>query len=148
MQCANIALDTSIAVFFAPNQLSDTYAGQQGELVSACRVEPENAEEVATVLQAAKRAECRFTVRSGGHSVWPGASNADGGLTIALARINHVEVSDDRKTVRLGSGGQWTGVYRSLEEQGLAVVGGRAGTVGVGGLLLGGKAVPVRFRVD
>lgn len=108
--------------------------------MSACRVEPASADDVATVLKAVKEAECHFAVRSGGHSIWPGASNADGGLTISLKRINHVEVSDDRRTARIGSGGQWTGVYRALEEQGLAVVGGRAGTVGVGGLLLGGKS--------
>lgn len=136
-------MNTSISVFFAPNQLADTYAGQQGEVVSACRVEPESAQDVATVLLAAKQAQCPFAVRSGGHSVLPGASIADGGITLSLKRIDHVEVSDDRQTVSLGSGGQWMGVYRSLEEKGLAVVGGRAGTVGVGGLLLGGKKLCV-----
>lgn len=138
-QCAHIALNTSIDVFFVPNELADTYAGQQGEVVSACRVEPGSAQDVATVLLAVKQAGCPFAVRSGGHSVLRGASIADGGITLSLKRIDHVEVSDDRQTVSLGSGGQWTGVYRSLEEKGLAVVGGRAGTVGVGGLLLGGK---------
>jgi FAD/FMN-containing dehydrogenase len=138
-QCAHLTLNTSIPVYFAPNQLPDTYAGQAGELISACRVEPRTPEEVAYALDAAKSASCHFAVRSGGHTGWPGASNADGGMTIALGRIDHVEVSRNRGRVRLGSGGTWLGVYRALGEYGLAVVGGRAGTVGVGGLLLGGE---------
>ena len=142
MQCARIALDSKVPVYFAPDQRADTYAGQQGEVVSACRVEPGDADEVSYVLTALKKAQCHFALRSGGHSGWPGASNSDGGVTLLLRRIKHVEVSDDRKTVRLGSGAQWLEVYSALGEHALAVVGGRAGTVGVGGLLLGGKQEP------
>jgi hypothetical protein len=140
-QCAHIALHSIIPVYFAPDQREDTYAGQQGELVPACRVEPSNAEEVSFVLKAITKAACNFTLRSGGHSGWPGASNSDGGVTLSLRRIKHVEVSEDRSFVTLGAGAQWLEVYTALDEHDLAVVGGRAGTVGVGGLLLGGKSL-------
>jgi FAD/FMN-containing dehydrogenase len=138
-QCATIAVDSDVAVYFAPDQTSDIFAGQQGEIVPACRVEPSNPEDVAYVLKKVKEAGCHFAIRSGGHSVWPGASNADGGITISLRRIGEVLVSPDCNTVKLGSGLQWVEAYNALEGYGLNVVGGRAGTVGVGGLLLGGK---------
>lgn len=71
------------------------------------------------------------------------ASNADGGVTIDLVNLNHIEVSEDQKTVRVGPGNRWGKVYEKLEPMGLVVVGGRVDHVGVGGFMLGGKFFPL-----
>ena len=39
----------------------------------------------------------------------------------------------------IGAGAKWMDVSRTLDERGLAVVGGRNSAVGVGGLTLGGN---------
>jgi FAD/FMN-containing dehydrogenase len=114
---------------------------KQTELEPACYVEPSNAVEVAVILDVLIKEGCRFAVKSGGLSRDAGQSNVDGGVTIDLgARLNAVELSADKKLVRLGSGALWFDVYRKLEEHDLMVVGGRSGSVGVGGYTLGGAA--------
>lgn len=57
-----------------------------------------------------------------------------------MSRLNSTNLSQDRKTVTLGTGNRWGEVYSGLEEYGLAAVGGRSGDVGVGGLILGGES--------
>lgn len=69
-----------------------------------------------------------------------GASNVEGGVTIDLARLNSFELSEDRKTARIGAGARWGKVYTMLDPLGLTVSGGRVSGVGVGGFLLGGKS--------
>lgn len=49
-----------------------------------------------------------------------------------------VELSEDRKTAKIGPGNSWYDVYRQLDPKGVSVVGGREAGVGVGGLTLGG----------
>ena len=90
--------------------------------------------------------QCPFAVRGGGHSDIAGFSNIEGGITIDMRKINRIEVSDDRKTVKLGSGLKWGDVYFALDDEGLGVVGGRANTVGVGGLTLGGIVWKTSFK--
>jgi FAD/FMN-containing dehydrogenase len=81
-------------------------------------------------------------VKAGGHSMWPGASNNDGGALISLRRLNQVEVAEDRKSVRIGAGATWKKVFDVIEPMGLLVVGGRMSTIGAGGFLLGGSWIP------
>lgn len=57
---------------------------------------------------------------------------------IDLQQLNHVNVSDDNSAVEVGPGNRWGRVYSILDEQGIAVLGGRVSTVGVGGLTTGG----------
>lgn len=46
----------------------------------------------------------------------------------------------------VGPGARWLDVYRTLDEYNVGVLGGRIGTVGVGGLLLGGGCSLYLFR--
>lgn len=85
--------------------------------------------------------ECHFAIKSGGHDRTPGSSNAEGGVTIDLVRLNEVKLAQDRKSVKLGAGLRWLNVYTALEKEGLMVGGGRVADVGVGGLTLGGKVM-------
>ena len=77
-------------------------------------------------------------MKSGGHAFFAGASNIQGGLTIDLANLNQIQVSQDRTLTHVGAGNRWINVYSQLGEQQLAVIGGRVANIGVGGLTLGG----------
>jgi FAD/FMN-containing dehydrogenase len=79
-----------------------------------------------------------FTVKGAGHTAFPGGSNIQDGVTVDLVHLNQVTVSKDRKTVSVGPGNRWINVSTVLDPLGLAVVGGRAASVGVSGLTLGG----------
>jgi FAD/FMN-containing dehydrogenase len=73
-------------------------------------------------------------VKSGGHAAFRGASSIEGGITVDLAGLNNLKLSSDQKTVTVGPGNRWYDVYSYLEPYSLTVIGGRAATVGVGGL--------------
>ncbi|QDS68879.1 hypothetical protein FKW77_007619 [Venturia effusa] len=81
----------------------------------------------------------RFAVKSGGHARFAGASNANGGVTIDLVRFDEIKLAEDKNSVMIGAGNRWGRVYRKLEENNLTVIGGRGASVGVGGLILGGR---------
>lgn len=48
-------------------------------------------------------------------------------------------MSQDRATTQVGTGNRWEDVYAKLDPMKLAVIGGRNGDIGVGGLTLGGE---------
>ena len=72
--------------------------------------------------------------------MFAGASNIQGGLTIDLANLNQIQISEDRTLTHVGAGNRWIDVYSKLEEQQLSVIGGRVAGIGVGGLTLGGTS--------
>lgn len=78
-----------------------------------------------------------FTVKSGGHVPFP-SSNIDSGIVIDLVNLDTLQLSEDKSVVSVGPGNRWKNVAAYLEPEGLAVVGGRVGEVGVSGLTLGG----------
>ncbi|PWY85809.1 FAD-binding domain-containing protein [Aspergillus sclerotioniger CBS 115572] len=140
--CANLAILLPDKVFFPD---SETYAAsqrsyfalQEQQLAPACIVIPSSVEDVSVAVKTlADLPDSTFAIRSGGHSSVPGAANAHTGVTIDLHRLNDIHMNGD--VVSIGSGALWTDVYDVLVPRGLAVVGGRTGNVGVGGLLTGG----------
>lgn len=68
-----------------------------------------------------------------------GASSADEGVVIDLKNLTGVVLSEDKSIAKIGAGNKWKKVFEELEKDRLAVAGGRAGDVGVGGYSLGGK---------
>ncbi|KAI1143327.1 FAD-binding domain-containing protein [Hypoxylon sp. FL0543] len=108
-------------------------------LPAACIVNPRDAQEVSTVIRILSQTETKFAVRSGGHNYIPGFASVDeGGVLISLSSLNSTVLSEDKKTGKVGPANRWQSVYEALIPQGLTVVGGRVGPVGVGGLMLGG----------
>lgn len=105
----------------------------------ACIFQPRAAVDVSVALIILQFTHCPFAVKSGGHGKFQGESSISNGVTIDLAKLNHISVEDDGAAVRIGPGNRWHDVYSALEPLGLTAVGGRAMTVGVGGFLLGGK---------
>lgn len=84
--------------------------------------------------------ECKFAVRSGGHTVWPGAAGAQDGVTIDMSMMNSTVYHAENSTATIMAGARWKSVYKTLKEDGVAVTGGRSDTVGMG-LILGGRAI-------
>ncbi|USW52473.1 Putative membrane-associated, eicosanoid/glutathione metabolism (MAPEG) protein [Septoria linicola] len=112
---------------------------------TACIVRPTCAQDVSTAIAllyqrnaGGKHLSCVFAVRGGGYTPYAGSANIEQGVTIDLRAMNSVTVSPDRKIVSVGGGAKWGEVYKPLDDQNLAVAGGRVSTVGVGGLILGG----------
>jgi hypothetical protein len=136
---------------------SSYHAQQVSEVTPACVVQPCNAAEVSTAIRIIKHeydarhnepstfsgdcsAKGLFAIRSGGHSHVAGAANLEGGIVIDMSLLNEVTPSVDGTSVVIGMGARWGHVFNMLEKRGLAVVGGRASDVGVGGFTLGGKS--------
>jgi FAD/FMN-containing dehydrogenase len=116
---------------------SSFWSMHQRTVTPAVVLQPRSAKEVAVALILCKEAECKFAVKSGGHAAMEGASSADGGVTIDLKHLNRVELNEDKTIASLGAGNTWERVFEELAKDGLAVAGGRAGDVGVGGYTLG-----------
>lgn len=85
---------------------------------------------------------CPFAVKSGGHASFEGASSAAEGITISLAKLDSVNLTDKKSIAQIGAGNRWHRVFEELEKYNVTVPGGRTGSVGVGGLTLGGEISP------
>lgn len=100
-------------------------------------VRPADADAVARAVRVARDAGAEVSVRSGGHSVF-GLGAADGAVTLDLRGLDAVEIDVDGRSAWAG-GGITAGAYsRAAGEHGLATPFGDTGTVGVGGITLGG----------
>jgi FAD/FMN-containing dehydrogenase len=99
---------------------------------------PSKAVQVSASVLISRLTQCPFAVKGGGHAAFAGGSSIEGGITIALERMDEVTLSSDKKLVAVGPGNRWIKVYETLEHDGLAVIGGRIAGVGVSGLTLGG----------
>ncbi|KAK6338913.1 hypothetical protein TWF696_009714 [Orbilia brochopaga] len=104
----------------------------------ACVYAPESAEQVSRAVQIFARNECQFAVRGGGHATVPGTNGRDGAVLLVTSRLRTLEVVAGRDVARIGPGNTWTDVYRATDAIGMVVPGGRMGTVGVAGVVLGG----------
>ncbi|TVY21400.1 putative FAD-linked oxidoreductase [Lachnellula arida] len=109
------------------------------DLTPACVVFPTSAEQVSYVVSVLLGfPTVPFAVKSGGHNTNVGFSSVDFGVLISFSQLNSTILSADQATTEVGSGARWENAISALEPYNLAVVGGRIGDVGVGGLLLGG----------
>ncbi|KAK6818903.1 oxidoreductase [Apiospora arundinis] len=134
--CAALALSVNVNISFPGSvpydrSLASYWSLQEAEVRPSCIVTPSNRDEAALAIK---------TLGLGikwAHP-WAGAANIEAGVVVALQKLNQVTVSVDEKTVQVGPGNRWGDVYRTLDSRGLAVLGGRLATVGVGGLVTGG----------
>jgi FAD/FMN-containing dehydrogenase len=131
-------------VVYGKYSVLKNWDSKQDELIPTCRIEPETPEQVSKALGIIADNHCPFAIRSGGHAPNTGHSSSDGGVVLDLARFNGVDVSEDKKTAKIGPGATWYNALLALEKEGVSTVGGRYATVGVGGLTLGGKFTSCR----
>lgn len=95
----------------------------------ACVVLPRSAQEVAaTVRVLNKYPEVQFAVKSGGHDPNPRHSSIQDGVLISMADLAGVTYDEAETLAYVRPGGEWNDVSGALDEQGVAVVGGRLGT--------------------
>ncbi|KAI6778065.1 uncharacterized protein J7T54_007673 [Emericellopsis cladophorae] len=110
----------------------------QADVNPQCIFKPSKAGGVSIVVLLSRLTQCLFTVKSGGHAAFAGASNIDGGISVTFEKMQVVTVSFDKQKVKIQPGSTWGQVYETLEKDEITVTGGRVGKVGTGGLTRGG----------
>ncbi|KAH6904203.1 hypothetical protein BKA70DRAFT_1193475 [Coprinopsis sp. MPI-PUGE-AT-0042] len=104
-------------------------------LPSMCSVQPDSPQDIQRLLEIVKTTRTPWAVKGKGHCNNNNMSSTNG-LQIAMSEFSQIELSADKKSVKIGTGLDWGQVYGALEPHGLVVVGGRSPSVGVAGLLL------------
>ncbi|TMC26826.1 MAG: FAD-binding oxidoreductase [Chloroflexi bacterium] len=96
-----------------------------------------NAQDAARVIQYARETGVELAVRSGGHSP-VGSSLSDGGIVLDLHDMRRVEVDVAKRTAWAETGATAVEFATAAGAHGLGVSFGDTGSVGVGGITLGG----------
>jgi hypothetical protein len=100
-------------------------------------VEVTDADEVAGVVSLARDTGLELAVRGGGHSV-AGHSVSDGGIVLDLRAMKGLDIDVAARTAWAESGLTAREVSVAAAEHGLAIGFGDTGSVGIGGITLGG----------
>ncbi len=100
-------------------------------------VQVKDAEDVSQVIRFARKHGVEISVKSGGHGV-AGHSIVDDGILIDLSLLKSVEVDEEMRIARAGSGLRAGEYVRATEAYGLVSPVGDASTTGLGGLTMGG----------
>jgi FAD/FMN-containing dehydrogenase len=103
----------------------------------AAIVRPTDAAEVAQVVGLARDTGLELAVRSGGHSL-AGHSVAEGGIVLDLSKMTALEVDRERRTAWAQTGLTAGAYTAAVGADGLVTGFGDTGSVGIGGLTLGG----------
>jgi hypothetical protein len=93
--------------------------------------------DVQKAIQLAKEHQLELAVRSGGHSV-SGYSTTDGGLVIDLRDMQKIKIDAKNKTAWAETGLTAKEVAVELDKQNFVIGFGDSGSVGIGGITLGG----------
>ena len=93
--------------------------------------------DVARVVSMARETELELAVRSGGHSI-PGHCVSEGGIVIDLADMRALEIDVEARTAWAQTGLTALEFTTAAAEHGLGVGFGDTGSVGIGGITLGG----------
>jgi hypothetical protein len=96
-----------------------------------------NADDVAKVITFARETETELAVRSGGHS-GAGHSVSEGGIVIDLKDMHALEIDPKTRTAWAESGLTAAAYTTAADVHGLATGFGDTGSVGIGGITLGG----------
>ncbi|KAM5361883.1 hypothetical protein ACJZ2D_012828 [Fusarium nematophilum] len=105
----------------------------------ACIVFPKSAQDVSTAVTILNQyPSVKFTAKSGGHDPNLGHATVADGVLISMRDMVGASYDSQKNIAHVKPGGEWNDVISSLAEDGVTVVGGRLGLVGVGGFLLQG----------
>jgi FAD/FMN-containing dehydrogenase len=100
-------------------------------------VRPADADEVAYVISVARDTETELAVRGGGHSL-AAHSVSEGGIVLDLSGMKDFQIDTEEGTAWAQAGMTAAELTKTLGDHGLAVGFGDAGSVGIGGITLGG----------
>ncbi|KAL8703227.1 MAG: hypothetical protein Q9201_003585 [Fulgogasparrea decipioides] len=123
--------------------LESYYSGQERALHPRCIFKPTNTAEVSTFIRTITqgqygKAAAPFAIRGGGHTLFGGAANVDGGVTVDMRAMNNVALSADKKVAHIGGGSVFSEVYPQIVPYNRTVMGGRVPGIAVGGFTTGG----------
>jgi FAD/FMN-containing dehydrogenase len=105
-----------------------------------CIIQPKDSNAVSISIKIIGFYNVKFAIRSGGHSPNPGFSSINqGGILLNMKGLANINLNEDASIASLGPGARWGDVTDVMDSNSIAVVGGRLNTIGVGGLMLGGK---------
>jgi len=94
-----------------------------------------NANEVTQVISLAKETGLELAIRSGGHSVY---GVTEGGIVLDLSHMKDLQIEPNQKTAWAETGLTAAEYTNAVSEHGLATGFGDTGSVGLGGITLGG----------
>ena len=94
-------------------------------------------DDVAEAITFARRSRLAVVTRCGGHS-YVGASTSGSALVLDLRRLDEVRYDQGAGTATIGGGARLIDVYNRLGAQGASIPAGSCGSVGIGGVTLGG----------
>src|SRR5512145_2811448 len=100
-------------------------------------IKPVDAEEVARIVSLARETGMELAVRSGGHST-AGHSVSEGGIVLDLSAMKDLQIDTKARTAWAETGLTAGEVTTAAAAHGLAVGFGDTGSVGIGGITLGG----------
>ncbi|KAA8651066.1 FAD-binding oxidoreductase [Aspergillus tanneri] len=119
--------------------VSSYYSGFERALRPSCIFRPSTTAEVSEFVQlvsvnaTTKWSLPQFAVRGGGHTLFTGAANINGSVTVDMRSMNSLALSDDHKIASVGGGSIFSDFYPRLVPHNLSVMGGRVPGIGVGG---------------
>ncbi|HKW78564.1 MAG TPA: FAD-binding oxidoreductase [Candidatus Limnocylindria bacterium] len=119
------------------DQARKLFYGNVPDRRPAAIVRPANATEVAGIVSFARERGIELAVRSGGHSV-VGHSTSEGGIVLDLAAMKGLEIDVADRTAWAETGLTAAELTTALGAHGLAIGFGDTGSVGIGGITLGG----------
>jgi len=146
---------TSPDLPISPSELRDVFSGQvlapgdpgyddartvvYGDIDRrpAVIIRPTSATEVSRVVTLARETGLELAVRSGGHSI-AGHSVSEGGIVLDLRDMKALDIDVENRTAWAESGLTAGEYSTAVGEHGLATGFGDTGSVGIGGITLGG----------
>ncbi|HEU4866032.1 MAG TPA: FAD-binding oxidoreductase [Actinomycetota bacterium] len=111
------------------------YGGMDRHPAAIVRVKDDM--DIVRVVALARESGLELAVRSGGHSI-PGHSVSEGGIVIDLADMRALEIDVEARTTWAQTGLTALEFTTAAAEHGLVVGFGDTGSVGIGGITLGG----------
>jgi FAD/FMN-containing dehydrogenase len=93
--------------------------------------------DVTEVIRFARRFGVPVVRRGGGHS-YVGASTSRTGVVLDLRGLRAIGYDAGSRTATIGGGARLIDVYDRLDAHGVSIPSGSCGTVGIGGITLGG----------
>jgi FAD/FMN-containing dehydrogenase len=94
-----------------------------------------NDDDIRRVVEAARNSGSELAIRAGGHSL-AGSSSSDGGIVLDLRDLKAIDIDDH--TAHAGAGLTAAEYTTAVGAKGLATGFGDTGSVGIGGITLGG----------
>nr|ARP51712.1 FAD oxidoreductase [Phyllosticta cirsii] len=127
---------------------STYYTQNEREINPGCVFRPKSTDDVSRFVKIAADYDRRnrnpslseplFAVRSGGHTLWGGAANAPGSVTVDMRGFDSFSLSANKQVASIGGGSNFANVYPKADAYNLTVIGGRVPGVAAGGFLSGG----------